>query len=37
MFDMNLVALMKDQASFYTSANLLLSYSPFYLANIILR
>ena len=37
MFDMNLFALMKDQASFYTSANLILIYSPFYLANIIFR
>ena len=37
MFDMNLVAVLKDQASFSTSANLLLTYSPFYLANIIFR
>ena len=37
MFDMNLVTLMKDKASFYNSANLLLTYSPLYLANIIFR
>ena len=37
MFDMNLDALMKDQASFYTSASLILTYSPFYLDNTIFR
>ena len=37
MFDMNLSALLKDQASFSNSANLLLTYSPFYMANIIFR
>jgi hypothetical protein len=37
MFDLNLAPLLKDQASFQQSANLFLTHTPFYMANVIFR
>lgn len=37
MFDMNLAPLLKDNTSFTTSVNLFLTYTPFYMANVIFR